>query len=850
MALLIPSPAQSPACAASLSQPHLPNPRTRLIGRDQDVAAVCHLLTQAEVALVTLTGPPGVGKTRLALAATQALAPFFPDGVCFVALATVSDPELVSAAIAQALGLPQRSGQSPLTTVMAHLQGQQRLLVLDNFEQVLPAALQVADLLATCPRLKILVTSRAILHIRAEHEFPVTPLALPDPQQLPAHEQLAQVAAVELFLQRATAVKADFALTAANAPAVAALCQRLDGLPLALELAAARVKLFTPQALLAQLNSASAQTPLRLLTGGACDLPLRQQTLRAAIAWSYQLLEPAEQLLFRRLSVFVGGFTLEAAEVVCSEQGAPLQSDLLAGIASLVDKSLLYALPTTAEAADGMRFAMLETIRDYALECLHLADEEATQQRQHTLFFLLLAERAEPKLQGAEQQQWLARLAADHDNVRAALRWCIAHDAIAIGLRLGGLLWRFWEKRGHLCEGRTFLTTLLARVQGDESTPAFLTAHATALLAAGNLAWLQGDLLAAGEQHRASLTLWQQLEDECQIAGALNNVGNVLRAQGDISGARALYEQALTIERTLGVSWRLARTLNNLGTVAKDQRDYAEAQARYAESLALWQALDDQWCAGIVLSNLGDIALLQGDYPAARTLFTESLTIARTFADQNSVAYALNNLGLVACYQGEYTAAHAFHSEGLRLWQELGAQQGIAYALEGAAGLAIACAGPNGAERALHLAGAAATLRTTIGAPLPENEQALLDRWLRLARQVLGTGTNAVWEAGQRMALAEAIQFALAPLPATAPVCAPVVAPARTASMSLLNPGLTVRELDVLRQVAAGLSNAQIAEKLVISPRTVDAHLVAIYGKIGVNSRSAATRFALDHRLC
>jgi predicted ATPase len=574
---------------------------------------------------------------------------------------------------------------------------------------VVAAAPLVAELLAACPGLKVLVTSLAPLHLRGEHEFPVPPLALPDLRRLPPVETLSQYAAVALFIQRVLAVRPDFAVTNENAPAVAEICHRLDGLPLAIELAAARVRLLPPQAMLAHLDRR-----LPLLTGGARDLPARQQTLRRAIDWSYDLLAEAEQALFRRLAAFVGGCTLEAVEAVCNGAG-DLQVDALEGVASLVDKSLLQQ---EAQPDGGPRFRMLETIREYGLERLEASGEAEGTRGRHAAFFRALAEQAEPELLGPQQAAWLARLEPEYDNLRAALAWSAERGEAETGLCLGGALWRFWAVRGHLGEGRERLAGLLALA------PMRTAARAKALNAVGYLA------------------LWQ----------------------GDYAAAQALHEEGLAIGRELGDRQGIAWSLNNLGLVARLRGDYATARTLCAEALVTYRALGDRTREAFVLNHLGRVAYYQGDHAQARALHEQSLARRREMGDLWGVAHSLSDLADVALAQGDHTAARGLLEEGLALFQELGDRQTSVHCLEGFAALAAAQSQP---ERAVRLLGAVTAERELIGGPGSPGRRTSLGRLLDTARQSVGAEAYAAaWSDGRAMPLEQAIAYALeAPAP-------------------------------------------------------------------------------------
>jgi predicted ATPase len=668
-------PADFPPLQTLDSRSHnLPVQPTPLIGRERTSATACALLRRAEVRLLTLSGPGGTGKTRLGLQVAADLLEDFESGVFFVPLAAIRDPALVASGIARTLGIQEKASQVLLDSLKESLQGKQMLLVLDNFEHVVAAAPLVAALLAACPPLKCLVTSRVVLRLSGEHEFPVPPLELPDPRHLPTIGTLSQYAAVELFIQRAVAVKPDFRVDNANAQAVAEICVRLDGLPLAIELAAARIKLLPPQAILARLGRR-----LELLRGGARDMPDRHQTLRHAIAWSYDLLEVAEQALFRRLAVFARGCTLEAAEAVCQAVHNPAAGpgpslEVLDGVASLLDKSLLRP----AEQANGeARFRMLETIREYGLECLTASGDEPTVRRAHADYYLALAEEAEPALAGPEQATWLERLEAEHDNLRAALRWAAEGGATEIGLRLAGALYEFWLVRGYLREGREWLRQLLMLPAASPH----MTARGKVLTGAGHMAHNLGDYAAAWALFEESLALWRERGDKRGIATSLNNLGWVAVHRSDYTVARTLSEESLTLWREFGNKEGIATSLNNLGFVAYFQGEYAAADALHQESLNQWHDLRDKRGIAMVSCLIGRIAHRHGDYRRATALLEESLAMLRDMGAKQIFAWAASFLADVEHDQGHAERATALLEESSTLFQEIGDKDGLAYTL-------------------------------------------------------------------------------------------------------------------------------------------------------------------------
>ncbi|MGB6402472.1 MAG: protein kinase, partial [Candidatus Sulfotelmatobacter sp.] len=555
---------EKPVKQAEIRPSNLPVQRTGFVGREKEVAAAKELLLRQDVRMVTVTGPGGIGKTRLAVQVASGLVERFPGGTYFVPLASLSDPGLIASVIVQTLGIREAGGQSPLEILKGNLQDSlcaPMLLLLDNFEHLVQAALTVAELLSASPNLKVLVTSRAALHVSGEHEFPVSPLALPDSRFKLSVEILSQCPAVALFVQRARAVKPDFELTRENAATVAEICARLDGLPLAIELAASRVKVLSPSLMLTRLASR-----LQLLTGGARDMPRRQQTLRAAIDWSYDLLTAAEQKLFRRLSVFVGGCTLESAEAVCNPKG-DLDLDLLDGMASLVDKSLVQEVePSQGES----RFMMLETIREYALEKLEASGEEGLTKRAQAAYCLVLAEEEPTGQCGAEGMEWSERFAREHENFRAGLQWLTETGDAEWGLRLGTALFRFWEIREYLAEGRDQLDKLLKLAGAAGPTKG----RARALFAAGVLAGEQGDYASADKLINESQDIALQLGDKEGVAVSLNALAVFARDRSDVARAHILFEATLGLWRELGDQKAIARALSNLANVLKLQGDY------------------------------------------------------------------------------------------------------------------------------------------------------------------------------------------------------------------------------------------------------------------------------------
>ena len=701
------SPNTPPPKVTSSRANNLPIQPTPFIGREAEASAVDKLLRQPEVRLLTLTGPGGAGKTRLGLQVAAAMIDEFESGICFVSLAVIRDPGLVVSAIAKALGISE-SGDRPLTdSLKDSLREKQILLLLDNFEQVISAALLVSELLGSCPRLKVLVTSRAVLHLRGEHEFAVPPLELPDPKRPSSVEALLQYASVALFIQRALEVKPDFVMSDETSNAVAEICIRLDGLPLAIELAAARVKLLPPQGMLARFGSR-----LKLLTGGARDLPARQHTMQETIAWSYDLLEDGEKRLFRRLAVFVGGFTLEAAEAVSNATG-DLGKDALDVIASLMDKSLLYQKD---QAGSEARFVMLETIREYALECLTENAEAEALQRRHADFFLSLAEGAELELTGPRQAAWLERLEREHNNLRAALHWSKKSGEIEIGLRMAGSLFRFWGVHGHLSEGRKVLETLLA-LTGHSDVP--VPVRAKAIRAQGFLAGAQGDYTKACSFHEKSLALYRQLGDKRGIALSLNSLATVAYYQTNYERMEMLVGESLALFRELGDKWGIAASLNNLGALAYSRGDYERMKSLYEESLALRQELGDEQGIAVSIYNLGNVAQRQGDYKQAGKLFEESLIQFRELGDKWGVADSLEQLAEVACSRGQL-------------------------------------------QRAAQLFGAAEAMREAIDASLPLTDRGNYDNTVAATRGGLPPEAfAAAWARGRRMTFEQAIAYAL-----------------------------------------------------------------------------------------
>jgi predicted ATPase len=784
---------------------NLPTPLTPLINRTQEVAAIEACLERDDVHLLTLVGPPGIGKTRLGLHVAGMRRALFRDGVFVVALAPVRDPALVLPTIAHTLGIKPAGEQFALEALRAVLGERQLLLLLDNFEQVAPAAPLVAELLRAAPKSKALVTSRAALHLSGEHLFVVPPLTRPDPRALPPLAQLAAMPAVELFTSRMQAIRPDFVLTQENAGAVAEICARLDGLPLALELAAARGRLFSPHALLDRLRGASGPTALRFLVDGPRDLLVHQQTLRGTIDWSYDLLDERERALLMRLAVFVGGCGEAAAEAVASElriehaemrtnsgsEEFPIFNSQFSILLSLVDKSLLKCESGPDEAP---RFTMLETIREYAREKLDASGQAIQARRQHAAYYLGLAQAAECELSGAQQERWFARLEAEYNNLWAALEW-FAGDDVGTGLRLACCLRHFWHARGYLSEGRSWIEGLLARCDDGGVSEA---TRAQALCVAGFLALHQGDLVCTVTLSEASLALSRELGEQRGVADAMHNLAGVAFMRNEYARAAELFEECLALYRRLGEQAEIAQMLKNLGLIAKDQGDFVRATKFYQESLAIRRALGDKRGVAQACFNLGVVAYWQGDYASAIELSEQGLVFYRELGDKMGAAYVLDTLGMAYCRRSAYQQALRTLEESLLMFRELGDQFGIALLLTDMGGVALArddaeqatrlysealalswkigdnrraafcleglatAAGPRRAGRAARLLGAAAALRDAIGSPLPPSERADYERGLALARAADPLAFATHWEAGQAMKSEQAVAFALA----------------------------------------------------------------------------------------
>ena len=685
---------------------NLPLQPTSFIGREREIAELRRLLRGTR--LLTLTGAAGSGKTRLALQLAAEILEEYPEGVWVVELAALTDPALVPQSVAAAMGLRETPGRPLTETLSEALKPRKLLLVLDNCEHVVEACAQLAAaLMRACPGVTLLVTSREALGAAGELVWPVPSLSTPHPGKLAAPatdriSELSQYEAVRLFIDRALLSQPAFSVTNQNAPAVAQICHRLDGIPLAIELAAGRVKVLSVEEIAARLDDR-----FRLLTGGSRTVMPRHQTLRAAIDWSYDLLLQVERALLRRLSVFAGDWTLKAAEAVCAGEGIE-PWEVLELQAHLIDKSLVL---TEAGTGGETRYRLLGTIRQYAGDRLMEAGEAGGLRQRHLDWFLALAEQAGPELRGSDQLLWLDRLEEEHDNLRAALEWSLGTEGGSeAGLRIAGALYRFWFVRGYLTEGRQWLEEALTRSSGAASS-----ARAKALHAAGYLAWGEGDLKRASGLLEEGLTLYRQLRDKRGLARTLNTLG-VVATYDEWERKMALYEEGLSLAREIEARDLVATLLNNLGEIARIRGDSRRARQLYEEALQL--GVGDQH-RQVPLINLGFVSCSQGDYAAARGFFAETLAIARRLGDKGGIAYGLEGLGGVYGLQGQ-------------------------------------------AERTARLLGAAETLRKAISLPLQEGDRPDYDRFLAAARDALGESAfEAEWKTGGAMSLEQAIDLAL-----------------------------------------------------------------------------------------
>lgn len=858
----------------------LPTQLTSFVGREREISEVRRLIVSAR--LVTLTGAGGCGKTRLALRVASEVLDDYADGVCWVELAPLTDSTLVPQAVAKALGLYELPNQPISETLANYLATKQLLLVLDNCEHLIGACTQLSEmLLRNCPDLKILATSREALSIGAEQLWLVPPLSLPDSQHSLQTGMMARSEAVRLLIERARAVKPEFVLTDENGSAVQEICKRLDGIPLAIELAAARMKVLSVEQIVARLDDR-----FNLLNVGNRTALQRHQTLRALIDWSYDLLPEAERVLLQRLAVFVGGCTLEAAESVCAGEHIE-RRQILDLLTHLVDKSLVLV----EEHGGAARFRMLETIRQYASEKLQASGEHDWLRNSHLTYFLKFTEEAEPHITSAARQIWLIRLDAEHDNLRAALEWTETCSDLRSGLRLAGALAWFWRFTNYSSEGRRWLERALA-THPDHSRsatdPNELRYRAKALLGAGLLAWGFGNFHNTRALLEESLVLFRQIGDRRSTAHVLTILGaQVGDVANEFTRARPLLQESVTILRALvredGVAWDqwwLAYALNRLGEVTH-HNDLAGARPILDEALALARRLSDIWLISQMLMILGSMDAKQGDFVSAHARFEESLSIFRESGSKRNIAWALGALGDIARYAGHYGQAAPFYTDGLTLYREtghpagiswmlyslgcvalhygeskraaelfaeslvlrneIGHKEGIAEALDGLAGVAAISNQP---EHAARLAGAAEAQRQSMQDAIRALYRMPHDPYLPIAQAQLDEEKfSAAWAEGMAMTVNQAIDYALAePMASSEPV-------ARSRAAKKEFGGLTAREREVAALIAKGNSNRAIARELVVEVKTVEVHITHILDKLGFASRTQIAGWAISKGL-